>query len=216
MISKCCHIPISYLFSDYVRICYAYHDHAKEYAMNLNWLIPSVMKTDHSFPLFNIINPQKIPSSDLTATQFCGSLHPLETSKKCCLVSIALVVRQTEVTGYTSHLFHLALAIHCHSFYQSVLKPHRSWGRSARETCSAGGSSPNRGYHSKQKFIGWFVLSCYGLVFLGAPLTPQSTLSLTGSLTGFLLQTCLKIFAINLSFFMNCFSKKFALTSLRV
>lgn len=33
-------------------------------------------------------------------------------------------MRQTEATGYISHLFHLVLVTHSHS-YQSVLKPHR-------------------------------------------------------------------------------------------
>lgn len=60
------------------------------------------------------------------------------------------------------------------------------------------------------------------LCSLGAPLTPQSPLSLPGSLTGFLLRMCLKTFTILFSFVVLyelllkkiCFSQSYGLSFL--
>lgn len=143
--------------------------------------------------------------SDLTGAQFCGSSGPLGTSKKCSLVSIALFVRQTEVTGYTSQLFHLGLATCCHS-YQSVLKPHRltllfaagpGAGQPGRPALL--GDPPQTADTTASRCVkDDLCLSSMALCSFSAPLTPQSTLNLPG----FLLQRCLKM---NLFSFMNYF-----------
>lgn len=123
---------------------------------------------------------RRFPFSDLTAAQFCGSSCPLGTSKKCSLVSIALVARQTEVTGYTSHLFHLVLATCCHSFYQSVLKPHRltllfeagPWAGQPGRLALLGDPPQTANTSASRCAKDDLCLSVMALCSLGAPLTP--------------------------------------------
>ena len=135
------------------------------------------------------------------------------------LDSTALVVRQTEATGYTSHWCHLVLATCCYSPCQSVLGPHRPTLLFA--------TAPGAGQPGRPALLGeppwtpdaiasrgakdYLCLSAMALCFLGTPLTPQSPLSLPGSLTCFLLRMCLRIFTVLFFLaFMNYFSKKFA------
>lgn len=124
-------------------------------------------------------------------------------------------MRQTEATGYISHLFHLVLATHCHS-YQSILKPHRltllfaaglGAGQPGRPALL--GDPPQTADTTASRCAkDGLCLSAMALCSLGASLTPQSTLSLPGFLTGFLLQVCLKIICYESFFLYELLLKK--------
>lgn len=75
-----------------------------------------------------------------------------------------------------------------------------SWGLSARETCSVGESPSTLDAGVSRGAKDYLCLSAMVLCSLGAALTPQSPLSLPGTLTGFLLWMCLKTFNIHFIF----------------
>lgn len=150
---------------------------------NMLWILigkfPLLWRLTIHFHLSMSFIHRRFSSSDLTGTQFCGSSGPSGTSKKYSLVSIALFVRQTEVT---SHLFHLFLPT-CYHSYQSVLKPH-----TLTLLFAAG---PGAGQPERPALLGDplqtadttasrcakddLCLSSMALCSLGVPLTPQST-----------------------------------------
>lgn len=117
-------------------------------------------------------------------------------------------MRQTKATGHASHWWHLVLEMCCYSLYQSVLGLHQPTLLFATATgaCQPGrpvllGESPSTldaGVSRGAK--DYLCLSAIVLCSLGAALTPQSPLSLPGTLTGFLLWMCLKTFNIHFIF----------------